>query len=129
MAKCHFGVKQVDFLGQTITPGGISPQTDKVKLFFQQLEFPKSKKALQRYIGFLKYYRNYIPRLSKKLSPFFKLLNETSQFCIPNTVLDTFIELNHQLEKSCSLAPKQPIKKQQLILMTDASFQHLVTPS
>ena len=78
---------------------------------------------MQRYIGFLNYYySNYIPRLSEKLSPFFKLLKETSQFCIPNTVLDTFNELNQQLEKSCSLVLKQPIKNKQLILMTDASF-------
>ena len=122
MAKCHFGVKQVDFLGRTITPEGVSPQKEKVKQFLQKLKFPKSKKALQRYIGFLNYYRNYIPRLSEKLSPFFKLLKETSQFYIPNTVLDTFNELNEQLEKSCSLALKQPIKNKQLILMTDASF-------
>ena len=122
MAKCHFGVEQIDFLGRTITPEGVSPQAENVKQILQKLKFPKSKKALQRYIGFLNYYRNYIPRLSKKLSPFFKLLKKTSQFCIPNTVLDTFNELNQQLEKSCSLALKQPIKNKQLILMTDASF-------
>ena len=122
MAKCHFGVKQVDFLGRTITPEGVSPQSEKVKQFLQKLNFPKSKKALQSYIGFLNYYRNYLPRLSEKLSPFFKLLKGTSQFCIPNTLLDTFNELNQQLEKSCSLALKQPIKNKQLILMTDASF-------
>ena len=122
MAKCHFGVKQVNFLGRTITPQGVSPQTEKVKQFLQKLKFPKSKKALQRYIGFLNYYRNYIPRLSEKLSPFFKLLKETSQSCIPNTILETFNELNQQLEKSCNLALKQPIQNKQLILMTDASF-------
>ena len=122
MAKCHFGVKKVDFLGRTITPKGVSPQTEKVKQFFQKLKFPKPKKALQRYIGFLNHYRNYIPRLSEKLSPFFKLLKETSQFCLQNTVLDTFKELNQQLEKSCNLALKQPLQNKQLILMTDASF-------
>ena len=71
MAKCYFGVKQVDFLGWTITPEGVSPQTEKVKQFLQKLNFPKSKKTLQRYIRFLNYYRNYIPRLSEKLTPFF----------------------------------------------------------
>ena len=122
MAKCQVGVKQVDFLGPTITPEGVSPQTEKVKQFLQKLKFPKSKKALQRYIGFLNYYRNYISRLSEKLSSFFKMLKETSQFCIPNTVVETFNELNQQLEKSCCLALKQTIKNIQLILMTDASF-------
>ena len=75
MSKCHFGVKQVDFLGRTITPDGVAPQADKVKDFLSKLRFPKSKKALQRYIGFLNYYRNYIPRLSEHLTPFFKLLS------------------------------------------------------
>ena len=75
MSKSHFGVKQVNFLGRTITPAGVVPQADKVKDFLWKLRFPKSKKALQRYIGFLNYYRTYIPRLSERLSPFF----ETSQ--------------------------------------------------
>ena len=123
MAKCHFGVKQVDFLGRTITPEGVSPQTEKkIKQFLQKLKFPKSKKALQRYIGFLNYYRNYIPRLSEKLTPFFKLLKQTSQFSIPDTILEAFKSLNQQLEQSCKLALKQPIRNKQLILMTDASF-------
>ena len=122
MAKCHFGVKQVDFLGRIITPEGVSPKPEKVKQILQKLKFPISKKALQRNIGFLIYYRNYIPRLSEKFSPFFKLLKESSQFCIPNAVLDNFNEIKQHLEKSCSLALKQPIKNKQLILMTDASF-------
>ena len=122
MAKCHFGVKQVDFLGRTITPQGVSPQTEKVKQFLQKLKFPKSKKALQRYYGFLNYYRNYIPPLSEKLTPFFKLLKQTSQFSIPDTILEALKNLNQQLEQSCKLALKQPIKNKQLILMTDASF-------
>ena len=52
MSKCHFGVKQVDFLGCTITPDGVAPLSDKVKGFFSTLCFPKSKMALQRYIDF-----------------------------------------------------------------------------
>ena len=43
-------MKQVDFLGRTITLEGVSPQVDKVKDFLAKLEFPKSKKGLQRYI-------------------------------------------------------------------------------
>ena len=122
MSKCHFGVKQVDFLGRTITPDGVAPQADKVKDFLAKLKFPKSKKALQRYIGFLNYYRNYIPRLSERLTPFFKLLRETSKFYVPTNLVEGFTNLNQLLENSCQLALKQPLKDKQLIVMSDASF-------
>ena len=31
MAKCHFGVQEVDFLGRTITTNGVAPQKQKIK--------------------------------------------------------------------------------------------------
>ena len=91
VSKCHFRVKQVDFLGRTFTLDGVAPQADKVKDFLSKLPFHKSKKALQRYIGFLNYYRYYIPRLSERLSPspFFKLLKETSKFYVPTNLIET----------------------------------------
>ena len=122
MSKCHFGVKSVNFLGRTITPNGVAPQADKVTDFLSKLRFPKSKKALKRYIGFLNYYRNYIPRLSDRLSPFFKLLKETSKFYVPTNLVVAFTNLNKLLENSCHLVSKQPLKNKQLIVMSDASF-------
>ena len=109
-------------LGTNNHPRRSVSTSGKSQTVSSEIQIPEVHKALQRYIGFLNYYRNYIPCLSEMLSFFFKLLKETSQFCIPNTALDNFKELNHQLEKSCSLALKQPIKNKQLILMTDASF-------
>ena len=53
MAKCYFGVQEVDFLGRTITTNGVAPQKQKVAKCLEKVKFPRSKKALQRYIGFL----------------------------------------------------------------------------
>ena len=72
--KGHFGVRQVEFLGRTISPEGNSPQARKIQSFLDELIFPKSKKVLQRYLGFVNYYRNYIARMTEKLNPFNKLL-------------------------------------------------------
>ena len=60
--KCHFGVRQVEFLGRTISTEGILPQARKIQNFLDKLRFPKSKKALQRYLGFVNYYKKNIPR-------------------------------------------------------------------
>ena len=70
--KCHFGVTEVEFLGRTITPQGIAPQDHQIQKFLANVRFPESKKQVQRYIGFVNYYRNYIPRLSEKLLGFYE---------------------------------------------------------
>ena len=71
MHKCHFGAKEIDFLGRTITPQSVKPQKQNVQNFLENTKVPKSKKALQRYLGFSNYYRNYVPRLPERLAPFY----------------------------------------------------------
>ena len=77
MGICLFGVQEVDFLGRTITTKGVAAQKQKFAKFLEKVKIPRSKKALQRYIGFLNYYRKYIPRLEERLTPFFQLLKTT----------------------------------------------------
>ena len=70
--ECHFGVKQVEFLGRTISSEEVSPQTQKIQIFLYKFRLLESKKVLQRYLGFVKYYRNYIPRMAEKHNPLYK---------------------------------------------------------
>ena len=121
--KCHFGVRQVEFLGRTISPEGISPQARKNKNFLDKLTFPKSKKALQRYLGFVNYYRNYITRMAEKLNPFYKLLKMEVPINITSELKETFDSVNKALSEASELPLKQPIPGKQLVLMTDASFR------
>ena len=84
------------------------------------------QKALQRYIGFLNYYRNYIPRLAERLTPFFQLLKTTdakTKIQITPDIMEEFREINEALDRCCQLALRQPLPGKQLVLMTDASFQ------
>ena len=66
-AKCQFGTKEVDFFGRTITADGVSPQKQKITIFLEKVKFTRFKKTLQRFIGILIYYRNYIPVLAEKI--------------------------------------------------------------
>ena len=121
--KCHCGVTQVEFLGRTIAPEGISTQARKIHNFFDKLRFPKSKKALQRYLGFVNYYRKYFPRMTEKPNPFYKLLIMEVPINITSELKETFHSVNKALSDACELALKQPIPGKQLVLMTDASFK------
>ena len=126
MTECHFGVQEIDFLGRTITTKGVAPQKQKIAKFLEKVNFPRSKKALQRYIGFLNYYRNCIPRLAERLTPFFQLLKTIgTKTKIPITpdIMKKFREINETLHRCCQLALRQPLPGKQLVLMTDANFQ------
>ena len=88
-----------------------------------KLRFPKSKKALQRYLGFVNYYSNYIPRMAEKLNRFYKLLKAEVPINITSELKETFHSVNKALSDACQLASKQPIPGKQLVLMTHASFR------
>ena len=120
--KCHFGVRQIEFLGRTIWTEGISPQARKIQNFRDKLRFPKWKKALQRYLGFVNYYKNYISRMAEKPYPFYKLLKTEVPIKFTSELKETFDSVNRALSDACQLALKQPIPGTQLVLITDAGF-------
>ena len=82
MHKCHFGATEIDFLGRTIIPQGVKHQRQNVQNFLEKTKFPKSKKSLQSSLGFLNYYRNYVPRLSERLAPFYKMLKSDEKVLV-----------------------------------------------
>ena len=121
--KCHFGVTQVEFLGRTISSERVLPQSHKIQNNLSKLRFPKSKKALQRYLGSVNYYKNYIRRMAEKLNPFYKVLKAEVPINITSDLKETFDSVNKALSDACQLALKQPIPGKQLVLMTDANLR------
>ena len=121
--KCHFGIRQVEFLGGTISSERVSPQAHKIQNFLNKQRFPNSKKALQRYLGFVKYYITYIPRMAENLNPFYKLVKAEVPINITLELKESFNSVNKALSYACQLALKQPIPGKKLVVMTDASFK------
>ena len=114
--------EQMSLWSQRNLPEGVRPQRPRVQNFLEKTKFPKSKKSLQRYLGLLNYYRNYIPRLSEKLTPFFKIFKSDAKVMVTPDLLEQFTEINKALDRCCELALKQPLPNKQIALMTDASF-------
>ena len=117
--KCQFGVRQVAFLGRTISTERVSPQSHKIQNFLSKFRFPKSKKVLQRYLGFVIYHRNYIPRMAEKLKPFYSFLKSEVPINITSEFKESFDSVNKELIDACQIALKQPFPGEELVLMTD----------
>ena len=95
----------------------------KDQKFPSQSPLPEIQKQVQKYQGFVNYYRNYIPRLSEKLIGMYELLKADSKIRISEELVDNFKEVNASLATACGLALRQPIEGKQYVLMTDASFR------
>ena len=122
MHKSYFRATGFAFLGRTIALGGVKPQKERIANFLEQTKFPKSKKALQRYLAFLNNYRNYLPRLSGKLVPFFHLLKKDEKVLVTTELVEQFNEINRDLDMCSQLALKQPLPNKHMVVLTDASF-------
>ena len=79
---------------------------------------------MQRYLGFVNCYRNFIPRLAEKFNPFYKLLKAEVPINITSELKETFNSVNKALNDAYQLALKQSIPRAQLVSMTDASFRN-----
>ena len=121
--KCYFRARQVEFLRRTTPPEGISPQARKIQNLLDKFRIPKSKQALQRYLGFVNYYRNYFPRMAEKQNPFCKMFKTEVPINITSELKKTFGSVNKALNDVCELALKQPVPRKRFVLMTDASFK------
>ena len=121
MSKCAFGHPKIEFLGRSITTKGIAPLEDKIDKFLNKLKLPTSVKSLQRYIGFVQIYRQYIPMLAEKLVPLYKLLQKDVEFALTQVHKDAIFDINQNLARAAKLSLRQPLPDKQLVIMCDAS--------
>ena len=121
--SCHFGLKQLEFLGKTISPEGISPQARNLQKFRDKFRFPKSKTGLHRYLRFVIYYKNYFLRMVEKPNPFYKMLITEVPINITSELEETIDLVSKALSDACQLALKQAFLGNQLVLMTNPIFR------
>ena len=60
--KCEIGTQRLKFLGNIITPAGVSPEQEKISTFLKKIKMPQTVKQVKRLIGFVQFFRNYMPR-------------------------------------------------------------------
>ena len=79
LSKCAFAMKEVDFLGYSLSAGGIKPQrrlTEAIRTFPR----PTNRKELKRFLGMSNYYRNFIPMFADIAAPLNALTSDKAAF-------------------------------------------------
>ncbi|CAI5474225.1 unnamed protein product [Closterium sp. Yama58-4] len=73
--KCSFGNSTVKYLGFEVQGGQLSIQQAKVEVL-DRVPAPKDRSTLRAVLGFLNYYRNFVPNFSRTSSVLNRLLRE-----------------------------------------------------
>ncbi|KAL0483582.1 hypothetical protein AKO1_001067 [Acrasis kona] len=72
-AKCNFFATKVPLLGFWIEQAGMKPNMDKVCNMLQRKERPSTRKHIQSLIGFINFFRRFIPHASDLLYPLMQM--------------------------------------------------------
>lgn len=62
-SKCHFAKRQIDYLGYTLSPDGVRPNSKKVEAV-QNFPQPRCSKLVKQFLGLVNFYRRHIPNLA-----------------------------------------------------------------
>ena len=119
--KCEFGVPKIEYLGWTISRVGQGAQPEKIEKQLAIMRMPRTSKQVQRMVGFVNYYRNFIPRIAEKLLPFYKLLQKDVPIKITQVHKDMFEQIKVDLTLAMERTLRLPIADRQYVIMADAS--------
>ena len=119
--KCHFGRREITFLGFHLSSAGISPDRDKMKAL-RNLPPPSSQRQVSEYLGCFNYFRTLIRDFANVSAPLAKLTSKLSPWKkgpLPPDALKAFHSLVEAVCAPPVLAFADPNKP--YILSTDAA--------
>ena len=121
MNKCEIGQKQNEYLGKLISSTGIAPIEKRITDYLKKLKPLNSVRALQRYLGFVSFYRSYIPRLADTTAVLHELPKKDADFKLEQRHKDVIYDINESLLKAAMLSLKLALPEKHSVLMCDAS--------
>ena len=66
-SKCKFVQQEIKYLGFTLSPEGVKPNSLKVRAV-QEFSQPKCCKSVKQFLGLVNFYRRHIPNLARLLT-------------------------------------------------------------
>lgn len=123
LEKCVFGASETNFLGYTVSSGGIKPTAERVSAILEYPQ-PQTCEELRRFLGMLNFYRKVIPKAAEVQREVSKLLlgtDKTKKTPLEwnPAALESFEACKTTLANSTLLA--HPLPGAPLAIVTDAS--------
>ena len=116
--KSHFCQVKLEYLGYIINRKGMMPSTKKVNAILQ-MDTPKTRKQLRRFIGMVNYYRDMWKKRSEILAPLTALTSSTVKWKWTAVHDKAFEQMKSQIAKDTLLA--FPDFNKPFVIHTDAS--------
>ena len=118
LSKCEFFMKQLQFLGHTVSAEGIQPDFDKIRVICE-MPHPQCVKDVRAFLGMCGYYRRYVPNFADIAAPLVDLTRKNMQFRWSGDCQKAFDFLKTKLTESPILVHADLTKPYRLY--TDAS--------
>jgi hypothetical protein len=103
LSKCDFWLKEIKFLGHTISQAGIAVDLDKVQEVMNWKP-PTTVRQIRSFLGLAGYYRRFIPDFSRIEKPITELLKKEAKFVWGQKCEDAFHALRQHLTTEPVLA-------------------------
>ena len=116
--KCFFLRDRIEYLGHIIDAQGLHPTEEKIQAV-KNAPQPKNVAELRSFLGILNYYGKFLPNLSSKLAPLYRLLHKQTKWSWGREQEKAFTEAKNALQADALLVHFDPNKP--LIVEADAS--------
>ena len=100
-----------------------SPGKSQGQKFPRPNPLAQVKETSAKYLGFVNYYRTYIPWLSETLIGMYDLLKADTKITISQQTFNDFNAITASLAEACGLALRHSVAGKQYVLMTHASVR------
>ena len=117
-SKCQFMLPAVEYLGHKISEKGLQPMEGKVRAI-AEAPAPQNVSQLKAFLGMLNYYAKFLPNISSRLAPLYKLLQKAVKWAWGPAQQEAFKEAKEALISAKVLVHYDPTKA--LMLSCDAS--------
>ena len=117
-SKCHFGAKNVRYLGHVVSAEGVHTDPAKIESV-KRIATPQNVAQVRSFLGLAGYYRKFIHNFATLTYPLVELTKKGKPFCWTKVHDTAFSTLKANLCSTPVLA--FPVLDRQFVLQTDAS--------